>query len=89
MLKCSCLTDQLCFVCRVFFTFLLNAFDCDYVRQINRLSPSYCRDAAVVTVGDSLTSAFGGVVIFSFIGSMANTLNVPVKDVATKGSSTL
>ena len=40
-----------------------------------------------MTLGDSLTSVFGGVVIFSFIGSMANTLNVPVADVATKGSS--
>ncbi|KAK2192523.1 hypothetical protein NP493_28g03055 [Ridgeia piscesae] len=44
------------------------------------------RDAAVVTLGDSLTSVFGGVVIFSFIGSMANTLNMPVADVATKGA---
>ena len=65
-----------------------NSFCCEYGRQINKHSPYSCRDAAVVTVGDSLTSAFGGVVIFSFIGSMANTLNVPVKDVATKGSST-
>ena len=40
-----------------------------------------------MTLGDSLTSVFGGVVIFSFIGSMANTLNMPVADVATKGSS--
>lgn len=53
-----------------------------------KISSSPYRDAAVVTIGDSLTSVFGGIVIFSYIGSMANTLNVSVKDVATKGSPT-
>ena len=43
------------------------------------------RDSIVVAVGDTLTSIFGGVVIFSFIGYMAHTLNTDVSEVATQG----
>ena len=44
-----------------------------------------CRDAAVVAIGDCLTSIFGGVVIFTIIGYMAHELGVEIKDVATQG----
>ena len=44
------------------------------------------RDAIVVVIGDSVTSIFGGVVIFSFIGYMAHVLGVPVDKVATQGT---
>ena len=47
------------------------------------------RDAIVVAVGDTLTSLFGGVVIFSFIGSLAHTMQLHVKDVATQGENPL
>ena len=43
------------------------------------------RDAAVVAIGDCLTSIFGGVVIFTIIGYMAHELGVEIKDVATQG----
>ena len=51
------------------------------------LSDFYLRDSIVVVVGDALTSIFGGVVIFSFIGYMAHILGVPVDKVATQGNN--
>ena len=43
------------------------------------------RDAIVIAAGDTLTSIFGGFVIFSYIGYMSTTLAVPVEEVATQG----
>ncbi len=39
----------------------------------------------IVSMGDCLTSIFGGVVIFSFIGYMAHVLQSPIDEVATQG----
>lgn len=44
-----------------------------------------CRDAIIVSVLDSVTSVFAGLVIFSIIGYMAEVLEQPIKDVATEG----
>ena len=46
----------------------------------------FCRDAVIISVGDTLTSVFAGFVIFSYIGYMAHSLQVPVADVATEGA---
>lgn len=45
----------------------------------------FCRDAIIVSVLDSVTSVFAGLVIFSIIGYMAEVLEQPIKDVATEG----
>ncbi len=46
---------------------------------------SVARDAAVVAIGDCLTSIFGGVVIFTIIGYMAHELGTEIENVATQG----
>ena len=43
------------------------------------------RDSIIVSAGDCLTSIFGGIVIFSFIGYMAHVLQAPIDSVATQG----
>ena len=45
-----------------------------------------CRDSIIVSLGDCLTSIFGGIVIFSFIGYMAHVLQAPIDSVATQGN---
>ena len=45
----------------------------------------YFRDAIIVSLGDGLTSVFGGFVIFSYLGYMAGQLKVDVKDVVQSG----
>lgn len=44
------------------------------------------RDAIIVSLGDGLTSIFGGFVIFSYLAYMAGELGVGVKDVARSGA---
>merc|ERR1719239_1114984 len=51
----------------------------------NRFHNNALRDSLVVSLGNSLTSLFGGFVIFSFLGYMASELNVDVSKVATSG----
>ncbi|KAH3702813.1 hypothetical protein DPMN_077839, partial [Dreissena polymorpha] len=43
-------------------------------------------DAVIVSIMDSLTSVFAGLVIFSVIGFMAHELKQPVSEVATEGA---
>jgi solute carrier family 6 amino acid transporter-like protein 5/7/9/14 len=45
----------------------------------------YFRDTMVVVLTNSATSIFAGFTIFSYLGFMAHTLNVEVKDVASQG----
>lgn len=45
----------------------------------------FCRDAVIVSVLDSVTSVFAGLVIFSIIGYMADVLEQNIEDVATEG----
>ena len=52
----------------------------------NRCSDPH-RDSIVVSIGDGVTSIFGGFVIFSFLGHMAHEMNVKVQDVVTNGKS--
>ena len=46
---------------------------------------TFCRDAIIVSVLDSVTSVFAGLVIFSIIGYMAEVLEQPIEKVATEG----
>ncbi|XP_052678713.1 sodium- and chloride-dependent glycine transporter 1-like isoform X1 [Crassostrea angulata] len=52
----------------------------------NRFHNNVFRDSLVVSLGDCVTSIFGGFVIFSFLGHMASQMNVEVKDVVTNGA---
>lgn len=45
----------------------------------------FFRDAILVSIIDSCTSAFAGCAIFSITGFMAHTLNVPIKEVTKSG----
>ena len=51
----------------------------------NRFHNNALRDSVIVSLGNSLTSLFGGFVIFSYLGYMANELNVDVSHVVTSG----
>ncbi|XP_052280879.1 sodium- and chloride-dependent glycine transporter 1-like isoform X2 [Dreissena polymorpha] len=51
----------------------------------NRFHNNIYRDALIVSLGNCLTSVFGGFVIFAFVGHMAGQLNVPVEHVADEG----
>ncbi|XP_012941783.1 sodium- and chloride-dependent glycine transporter 1, partial [Aplysia californica] len=51
----------------------------------NRFHNNALRDSLVVSLGNCLTSLFGGFVIFSYLGYMANQLNVDVSKVVTSG----
>lgn len=55
---------------------------CNYT---NRLSSSSPRDALIVSITNSFTSILAGFVIFSAIGYMAHTHNLPVENIATDG----
>ena len=55
-------------------------------QSINQCSDPH-RDSIVVSIGDGVTSIFGGFVIFSFLGHMAHEMNVQVQDVVTNGKS--
>ena len=46
---------------------------------------SYFRDSLIVSLGNCMTSIFGGFVIFSYIGYMAGQLQTEVGKVATHG----
>ncbi|KAL4226537.1 hypothetical protein ACF0H5_014522 [Mactra antiquata] len=52
----------------------------------NRFHNNIVRDSLIVSLGNCMTSIFGGFVIFSFIGFMAGQLGVDVDDVATSGA---
>jgi len=51
----------------------------------NRFHNNALRDSLIVSLGNSLTSLFGGFVIFSFLGHMASEMNVDVSKVVTSG----
>ena len=40
-----------------------------------------------MSIGNCATSVFAGFVIFSYLGSLSKTLNVPIEDVAKSGPS--
>ncbi|XP_033746296.1 sodium-dependent proline transporter-like [Pecten maximus] len=52
----------------------------------NRFHNNILGDAIIVSLGDGLTSIFGGFVVFSYLGYMAGQLGVGVKDVARSGA---
>lgn len=52
----------------------------------NRFHNNVLRDSLIVSIGNCMTSIFGGFVIFSYLGYMAGQLEVDVKDVATDGA---
>lgn len=52
----------------------------------NKFNNNALMDAIIVSVLDSVTSVFAGLVIFSIIGYMAEVLEQPIKDVATEGA---
>ena len=47
----------------------------------------YLQDALIICAVNSCTSMFAGIVIFSFLGFMANEQGVDVKDVAAGGKN--
>ena len=49
------------------------------------MSAVHCRDAVIITIGDTLTSLLCGVVVFSILGSIAYQLNVPVEEAVGHG----
>ncbi|GFS19317.1 transporter [Elysia marginata] len=51
----------------------------------NRFHNNALRDTLIVGLGNSLTSLFGGFVIFSYLGHMAAKLNVDVEGVVKSG----
>eukprot|EP00111_Clytia_hemisphaerica_P016317 TCONS_00048314-protein len=51
----------------------------------NKFNNNCIRDAMFISALDACTSSLAGLVIFSVLGSMAKSLNVDVKDVATHG----
>lgn len=42
-------------------------------------------DTIIVVLTNSATSIFAGLTIFSYLGYMANTLNVPIEDCVSQG----
>ncbi|XP_060590649.1 sodium- and chloride-dependent glycine transporter 1-like [Ruditapes philippinarum] len=52
----------------------------------NRFHNNIVRDSLIVSLGNCMTSIFGGFVIFSYIGFMAGQLDVKVDEVATSGA---
>lgn len=53
--------------------------------SFNKFNNNVGRDTLIVCIGNCMTSFFAGFVIFSVIGSMAHTLNVPVASLADAG----
>lgn len=51
----------------------------------NDFNNNILRDTMVVVLTNSATSIFAGFTIFSYLGFMAYTLNVPIEDVASQG----
>ncbi|XP_052780978.1 sodium-dependent proline transporter-like isoform X1 [Mya arenaria] len=51
----------------------------------NRFHNNIYRDSMIVSLGNCMTSIFGGFVIFSFVGHMAGQLGVSVDHVADEG----
>ncbi|KAL4234969.1 hypothetical protein ACF0H5_006610 [Mactra antiquata] len=51
----------------------------------NKFNNNCMRDALICTAADGFTSFYGGFVIFSVIGYIANEANMEIKDVATSG----
>ncbi|GFO44117.1 eukaryotic translation initiation factor 3 subunit f [Plakobranchus ocellatus] len=51
----------------------------------NRFHNNALRDTLIVGIGNSLTSLFGGFVIFSYLGHMAAQLNVDIENVVKSG----
>ncbi|XP_067683688.1 sodium-dependent proline transporter-like [Haliotis asinina] len=52
----------------------------------NRFHNNALTDSLIVSLGDSLTSIFGGFVIFSYLGYMAGKLNVSIENVVKSGA---
>lgn len=52
----------------------------------NRFHNNVLRDSLIVSLGNCMTSIFGGFVIFSYLGYMAGQLGVEVEDVAADGA---
>lgn len=53
----------------------------------NRFHNDALRDSIAVSIGNCATSVFAGFVIFSYLGSLAKTLDLPIEDVAKSGPS--
>ncbi|XP_059176303.1 sodium-dependent proline transporter-like [Physella acuta] len=51
----------------------------------NKFHHDLLRDSLVVCLGNSLTSIFAGFVIFSFIGFLSKSTNIPISEVAAAG----
>ena len=57
--------------------------------SFNKFSNNIYRDAYIVVIIDSLTSVFSGSVVFSILGYIAKTKNVPFDKVAIGGTPRL
>ncbi|XP_069141841.1 sodium-dependent proline transporter-like [Argopecten irradians] len=71
---------------QIFFSMSIAGGGLVTLSSYNRFHNNILKDSIIVSIGDTLTCIFAGFVIFSYLGFMANKLNVEVKDVAKDGA---
>ncbi|OWF44590.1 sodium- and chloride-dependent glycine transporter 1-like [Mizuhopecten yessoensis] len=71
---------------QIFFSMSIAGGGLVTLSSYNRFHNNILKDSVIVSLGDTLTCIFAGFVIFSYLGFMANKLNVEVKDVAKDGA---
>ncbi|XP_060081370.1 sodium-dependent proline transporter-like [Ylistrum balloti] len=71
---------------QIFFSMSIAGGGLVTLSSYNRFHNNILKDSVIVSLGDTLTCIFAGFVIFSYLGFMADKLNVEVKDVAKDGA---